>query len=269
MSDWLRPEAWRDMFTTPSLLRTTIRSRFGDLYGQVASVLAGRPLELELGGATLFAVIESVDVVPPEKAQLPTMGARVMVFEKLTMQLRHVEWGSRQVRAASVTVTEVAMVYDPTPVLRTGPLEVSAHVGPDAVGAWLGELEAPFSVDLDPDAGLVISRPLRRFNGRAVVDPSVSRQGVHLGIRHLEILGRSVPLPRSFGVAVTLALPQLPGGVELVDVAVCEGELVLSGRRNHIDREIRLDDAVAMLDTAAGSGGAIRVRRDGRVSLSS
>jgi len=267
MSDWLRPQAWREMLTTPSLLRATIRSRFGDLFDQVASVLAGRQLELELGGATLFAVIESVTAVPPEKAQLPTMGARVMAFETLTMSLRHIEWGSRRVRAATVTVSDVAMVYDPAPVLRTGTVEIVGHIDPESAGSWLDELDTPFSVELDAADGLVISRPRLWLNNRALVEPALSREGVHLSVRRLEIMGRTVPLPRTFRFGVTLARPHLPGGVELVDVSVDGGELVMRGRRSHIDRDIGLDDALLLLDTAAGSTGAIRVTREGHISV--
>ena len=267
MSDWLRPDAWREMLTKPSVLRTTIRSRFGDLYGQIASVLVGRQLELELGGATLFAVVESVQAVPPEKAQLPTIGARVMAFESLTMTLRHIEWGARRVRSATVTVHDVAMVYDPAPVLRTGPMEIVGHVDPEAAGSWLDELNTPFSVELDPAAGLAIKFPQRWLANRALVEPALSRQGIHLKILQLELGGRVLPLPRTFGVGVTLALPHLPGGVELIDVWVAEGELVMRGRRGHIDREIGLNDAMALLDTAAGSSGSIRVTRDGHISV--
>lgn len=267
MSDWLRPDAWRQMLTTPSLLRTTVRSRFGDLYGQIASVLSGRPLELEMGGATLFAVIESVTAVPPERAQLPTIGARVMAFESLTMSLRHIEWGGRKVRLATATVSDVAIVYDPAPVLRTGPVDIVGHVEAASVGEWLDELNTPFTVDLDPDDGLVITRPNRWLANRALVDAALSRQGIHLKARQLELFGRALPLPRTFGLGVTLALPHLPGGVELVDVWVEDGELVMQGRRSHIDREIRLDDAMMLLDTASGSAGPIRVTRGGDISI--
>jgi hypothetical protein len=267
VSDWLRPEAWRDMLTTPSLLRTTIRSRFGDLYGQIASVLAGRQLELELGGATLFAVIESVTAVPPEKAPIPTMGARVMAFETLTLKLRHVEWGTRKVRAATVTVSDVAMVYDPSPVLKTGAVEIVGHIDPESAASWLDELNTPLDIDLDPEEGLVVARPHRWLSNRALVEPSLTRDGVHLKVNRLEILGRALPLPRSFGLGVTLALPHMPAGIELVDVWIEDGELVMSGRRSHIDREIGLADAMGLLDSASGSSGPIRVSRDGHISV--
>ena len=48
---------------------------------------------------------------------------------------------------------------------------------------------------------------------------------------------------------------------------VARGELVMLGRRSSIDREIGLDDALLLLDTAAGSSGPIRVTRDGHISV--
>ena len=39
------------------------------------------------------------------------------------------------------------------------------------------------------------------------------------------------------------------------------------GRRSHIDREIRLNDALLLLDTASGSTGPIRVGRDGHITV--
>ena len=81
------------------------------------------------------------------------------------------------------------------------------------------------------------------------------------------MLGRSLPLPRTFGLGVTLALPHLPAGVELVDVAIDGAELVMIGKRGSIDREISLDDMLVLLDTASGSAGTIRVSQRGRISL--
>jgi hypothetical protein len=185
------------------------------------------------------------------------------------MRLRHIEWGGRQVRAATVTISDVAMVYDPAPVLRTGAIEIVGHVDPASAGGWLDELNTPFTVELDPEDGLVISHPHRWISNRALVEPSLSRQGIHLRMRQLDLLGRTLPLPQTFGLGVTLALPHLPGGVELVDVWVADGELVMLGRRNGLDREIRLDDATALLDTASGSGGPIRIGRDGKISVAS
>jgi hypothetical protein len=163
----------------------------------------GRRVELQLGGARVEAVLESIRLR--------------RVAERFTgrLELSDVVWDGLAIDALSAVAGTVSLLPDAPARLTIADIELTGSAPVDALVGWLGRRVEGWSLAVDED-GRVEARG-RRPGLTFVVEPVVEEHELHGELRALRCAGVRVAIPSWLRIVRTMPLPALPRGATIAD----------------------------------------------------